>query len=379
MRRVFCTALAGILCPALALSAPKVDTLVEQAIKALKTKSYEARLRFTPHFETNSEQVVRIYHVAPDLYRVEPLASGLPISMYFIENAAELVKVTGSNGYEQVQELPERQYSVTDALTAKFLRDLGTHPGTVVLDGQYQGAAVYILRQDVTKEKPYLVTVGLRKDNSFPVFLDVIDGKGQQRMRNRYEWIRFRASNELKDALFTVPEPGAAKGNRAPRPQKARTFEAPPAPGARSDDRAASGAGGSRSGILSADIPLFPLWLPKGFDLEAISVLEYDKSPAPVYEFEVFGPRLDDMLSIVQMQCSELGNCDLDRMLAPKTGGYVIGKRDGWVVAVFGKLEKSELARVLEGLRQGHEESIVRLLSETHERDRMLQQATEYR
>jgi hypothetical protein len=371
MRRVLCTALAGALCPALAFAAPKVETLVEQAIKTLRTKSYEARLRFTPQFDADKEEVVRMYHVAPDLYRVEPLASGLPISVYVIENAAELVRIKGGD----VQQLPERQYSITDALTAKFLRDLGTHPGTVVLDGKFQGAAVYILRQDVTKEKPYLVTVGLRKDNSFPVFLDVIDAQGRQRMRNRYEWIRFRAPTDLKDQLFVVPETGFQR-SRPPRPQKSPQFEAVPAPKAGAST--AKGTSRASRGIADVDIPLFPGWLPKGFDLEAISVLDYNRTPAVVYQFEVYGPRLDDMVSIFQMQCDELGNCDLDKLLSPEQGGgYVLGKRDGWVVAVFGELPKNELEQVLAGLKAGQQEAIVRLLSETQQRDQMLHDATE--
>lgn len=379
MRRTL-AALALVLAvwPACAF-AGDVPALVEQAIKSLREKSYIGRLRYMTKPSTSDEAMVQIHHLAPDLYRITPVVQGLPItSYYYVENAAELVKIHGRILHPQ----PERQYAINDSLTAKFLRDLGQYPGTELLDGSYMDVPLNILRKDVTPDKPYLITVGLRKDNGFPMFLQVVDAQGRMRLHNQFESITFVRPQELKDELFTVPEP---KGEaRAPRFQQSEIFALPaPAPAAgggkaRDTGRGASGA----QADISADLPLYPSWLPGGYSLEAISVLDYagGKTPAVVYQLEAYGPRLDDMLSVFQMQCDELGDCNLSEALGPPDGrGYLMAKQGDWIVAVFGELPKAQLQKVLDGLDSDRSNDILRLLASTLERDRMLLKATDGR
>src|SRR5471032_2009394 len=80
--------------PVWAMAAPDVRGLVDGAIQALKTKSYDARLRFLSIFDGGEEKTVHIYHVAPELYRVVPLFNGgVPGTAVYIENSVELVRV----------------------------------------------------------------------------------------------------------------------------------------------------------------------------------------------------------------------------------------------------------------------------------------------
>jgi hypothetical protein len=335
-------------------------------------------LRFLTKPSGSDEQIMQIQHVAPDLYHATPVVQGLPItSYYYVENAAELVKIYG----RIIQPMPERQYAVTDALTAKFLRDLGQYPGTELLDGSYMGEPLYILRKDVTRDKPYLITVGLRQDNGFPMFLQVVDAQGRTRVHNQFDSISFLKSSELADELFVVPEPRSLSGNRAPRAQQAETFTlpAPTAPPAAAPPRAADRKAPAG---LAADLPLYPAWLPQGYTLEAISTLDYaeGKTPSVVYQFEIYGPRLDDMLSVFQMQCDALGDCSLGEALGPsRGGGYLLQKHGDWVVAVFGGLPDAQMKKIIASLDTARSEDVQRLIEQTRDRDRMLQNAIDGR
>jgi hypothetical protein len=382
-RIVLSFGLALALWPALALAAPSVPELVEFAITALREKSYVGKLRYLTKPSASEESTVLIQHLAPDLYRVTPIVQGLPITSYhYIENAAELVKVQGRLLYPQ----PERQYAINDALTAKFLRDLGQYPGTELLEGSFAQVPLHILRKDVTRDKPYLITVGLRKDNHFPIFIQIVDAQGRLRLHNQFESIEFVAASSLSDQLFTIPEVKADSTGRAPRVQQPAELElsqaaAPVRSGSGRDARLSSRDLGSGTAIV-ADLPLYPGWLPDGYVLEAISVLDYPggKTPSIVYQYEIYGPKLGDLLSVFQMQCDELGDCDFGATLGPPDGrGYLLSKTDDWVVAVFGDLQKSQLQKVIDGLQKSRSQEILRLISQTYQRDRMMSRATEGR
>jgi outer membrane lipoprotein-sorting protein len=354
--------------PAVALAAPAVQDLVNGAITAVKTKSYQARLKFMSQFDGGAEETVRIYHVAPDLYRVVPLVNGIPGTEAYIENSVELVKVSGD---QRLQQLPDRQYYVTDMLTVKFLRDLGNHQGTSVLEGTFNGVPVYYLRQDVTHDKPYLITVGLRKDNYYPSFLQVVDAQNRVRVHYEFESIHFLSSDKLSDDLFTIPEPKQAhrlpSSHLAPQSTNRPALAAP-----------RSAAPGPPS--PPSEMPLFPEWLPQGYQLEAISVLDYKRgagSPALVYHFEIYGPQLDQMLSVFQVQGSAMGDCDLSQTLSPQDGSYLLEKRGDWVIAVFGQIPHDEMQRVIDSLDAGQSDKVKHLLQQTQLRDRVMEQAIE--
>jgi hypothetical protein len=146
--------------PAAGYAADNVIDAVNKAIDALHTTSYEARMTYLSQFDEGELQVY-IIHVAPDLYHVKLLAQGVPQGPYFIENAQELVSINA----DEMQFMPKRRFSTNDALTAKFLRDLGNYPGSTILSGKVGDYDAWIVRQDATTEKPYLISVGLDKRN----------------------------------------------------------------------------------------------------------------------------------------------------------------------------------------------------------------------
>jgi hypothetical protein len=283
----------------------------------------------------------------------------------------------------RVQPMPARQYYVTDMLTAKFLRDLGNHKGTTILDGQYNGVPVYYLRQDVTHEKPYLVTVGLRTDNKFPMFLQVVDSEGQTRVHYEFESIKFVPASALADDLFTIPEPKDDRRSPTSHVAPLAAPVPPPAPAKPAGKaKAASRAETERAAKPAAPaLPLFPAWLPQGYALEAISVLDYSQgrsAPAAVYHFEIYGPKSENMLSLFEMKCDDLGDCKLDEALAPAKGGYMLQKHGDWVVAVFGEVSPDDMQRLIQGLDNSHHAEVKTLLDQTRMRDEMMQQAVEH-
>ncbi|MCH7472915.1 hypothetical protein IIA79_08195, partial [bacterium] len=164
MRKAFLVLLAASLWPTWALATPSVEEIVSKAVEALRTTSYEARMKLVSHFEGGTEQVVRIYHVAPELYRVEQIVVGsfeAPAGagagdpgIVYIENAEELVRIRG----KVVETMPLRRFHLNDALAIKFLRDLGRYPGTTVLNGWVGQYEVHVLRQEMGPNKPYTIT-----------------------------------------------------------------------------------------------------------------------------------------------------------------------------------------------------------------------------
>lgn len=356
----------------MALAADSVQHIVESAVKALSSTSYEGRMRFRSQFERGKELTVHIYHVAPDLYHVMPLVDGKAGDMFYIENAEELVRCSTSQ--HTVVQMPVRQFSVNDALTMKFLRDLGTHPGTSVLDGMVGDYPVYVLRQDKKKEKPYTITVGLDKHNYFPLFLLVTDGFDVTRVYYEMEVIEYRKPSEIDDAYFTLP---AGEKQRVAQAQRASKADLP-APTSVGPQPPGSGAGktGSAAPSFGAGmLPLFPSVLPKGYQLEAITPLNYSTdpnvAPALVYQFEVFGPGLADTISIFQTQ-----NLNFDFGVECNTPdcGFYVAKQNGWLVAVLGNLKLDQLKHIAEGLK-ANDQAVASLLEQTTTRDDILRQA----
>jgi hypothetical protein len=372
VRKVWLIGLALILWPAVALAADSVQHIVESAVKALSATSYEGRMRFLSQFELGQELTVHIYHVAPDLYHVMPLVNGQAGDMFYIENAEELVRCSSSQ-HTAVQ-MPVRQFSVNDALTMKFLRDLGTHPGTTVLDGMVGDYPVYVLRQDKQKEKPYTITVGLDKHNYFPLFLLVTDGLDVTRVYYEMEVIEYRKSSEIDDAYFTVPASGKQHQQQAPRAPKAdvpvQTFVGPLLPGSEGGKTVSSDAA-----YTGGALPLFPGWLPRGYQLESITPLNYsptpNAAPALVYQFEVFGPVLADTVSIFQTQNL---NFDFGVECNSPDCGFYVSKQSGWLVAVLGNQKMDQLKHIAQQLYPD-DQAVSGLLEQTTARDDILHQA----
>lgn len=345
--------------PLAALAAPSAADIVDKCVKALESSSYKATMRYQSVFEGGEEREVLVHHVAPDLYRVDPLEGGRATGeTFYIENASELSMIR--NGTVVV--LPERQYSLNDGMTRHFLRDLGRLPGTSVLNGQVGQTEVWALRQDVTREKPYLITVGVDKQTYFPVYLMVNDAQGRRRVYYEMESISIVSPDALDDRLFTVPDSPAQQQLSAPR-------------AARMASAAAGGAGGSL-------LPLFPAWLPDGYRIEALRMLDCPaalakadaRSRPVIYQLEVYGPSARDLVSIFQTQ-SAAAQDQLEGYKPGRKSNFVVGERDGWMVVVFGTPRNRELESILEGLTDD-DHSMQKLLQRTLRLDALYEEVT---
>lgn len=354
--------LFALACPMLALAAPSVKQIVSKAVQAVQTQCYEARMRFLSQIDGGTEQVVRIYHLAPDLYRVEPLVNGEPGSLVFIENGEEMVRMR--IGKNVIEEMPQRQFSLNDSLTVTFLRMLSERNGTAVLNGNVGSYKVYVLRQDGRKEAPYTITVGVDQKTYFPVFLTVSDTRGRRLVYYEMEAIEYKQAHQLRDALFGIPENTSQRMFPAPR---AGAVQPPSA----STEKSGSHIPNGRELIL----PMYPTWLPTGYRVEAISMLSYTPngadSPVAVFQVEAYGPD-NDLISIFQTKSSAV-NMDVSDTCNEPGCGFVIREHGGWVITVIGTLNRDRMLKIADQLGE-NDQRVLQLLRQTHERDLILQQ-----
>jgi hypothetical protein len=373
---------------------PEVGELVENAVEALRTTCYEARMSYFASNASGEEQTVHIYHVAPDLYHVETLkrdehGQWTPQGFYFIENADELLRVQLNRDNEVllVEELPERSFYLNATLAGKFLRDLARHPGTVVLDGVVDGLEVYQLRQLAFPEKPYTITVGLDKRNYFPVFLLVNDSDQQPRIYYKMEAIEYCSRDRLDVALFRRPQISAGQMRTAPRVEQLAPNAAVLNPAAEDEDGEArlqiqrsapsKTAAEALAEPLDYALPPYPEYLPAGYYLEGLHLLDYKAvdsgAPEPilVYHFEVFSPVEGITLSIFLTQSDDFG-FDMDQGYNMSSRGYIVQQQGDWLVAVFGDAPSGMLLDVAGGL-EPDTERIEKLLTLTQARDNVLQ------
>jgi hypothetical protein len=212
-----------------------------------------------------------------------------------------------------------------------------------------------------------MITVGLDKHNYFPLFLLVLDGAGQRRVYYEMEAIEYSSPAALSDELFMIPEQEGLKRTSSPRSR-------PLYPNAQlefSED----------DDVL---LPLYPGWLPRGYRLEGISVLEHfpasngEREPSLVYQLEVYGPQLD-LLSIFQTPAEGL-DLALDPTLNQQGTGFFIQERNGWLVAVLAspELPIEVLDEITNGLIVGSRDELLRLIEETLARDEVFQSAADY-
>lgn len=346
---------ASVVNPRSALAAPPVAEIVNNAIKAVQKTSYKAELKFISQVDGNAVREVTLYHLAPDLYRVEPKQPFVP-GEAMIENASELVRI---DGLGRVMQLPRRQFAINDALTIKFLRDLGAmNPPTSVLSGRVGKYETWMLRQDMVLTKPYIITVGIDKQTWFPLFLMVVDGEGRARVYYEVEDIEYRKPGGLPDKLFQVPEATAPLQLPGVPEWGLRLLEEQAAP-----------------------LPLFPAWLPSNYRVESLSLLRCPRGVpgqdcALVYQLEAYGPQLDDLVSIFQMKGGPQAKQSLAALSGNKGTGYIVREKDGWIVAVFGDLSQESLKRIADKL--SHKPTRVeQLLEQTVMRDGIMQDLRE--
>ncbi|MBN2081868.1 hypothetical protein JW859_06620 [bacterium] len=374
---------------------PEVGELVDKAVKALKTTSYEARMHFYAQYDAGQEQTVHIYHVAPDLYHVEPLVKGQHgewtyQGYYLLENAQELLRIVtdGKGNAVVIQELPERSFYLNDALTGKFLKDLARHEGTVVLDGAVgpEGAAefidVYQLRQLAYPEKPYTITIGLDKRNYFPVFLLVQDSDGVAKVYLKMEAIEYKKATEIPVKLFQTPKGSGQAAKRAPLVEQnapAATIVVPQEEADRDEARLmvqrAPSAAAAEVKPLDYALPPYPARVPEGYYLESLNLLDYTGhgEPALVYQFELFNPAAGDTLSIFVTQSDNFMVSSGDQGYNQPGLGYVLVQENEWLVAVFGDLSIDRLMDVADGLAPDYDR-VEELLERTQLLDQMLDQ-----
>lgn len=345
MRRLL-PLLALLLWP-VAAHAAEAGALLDKSIKAIWETSFQAKMRFLSQFESGQMREVRIYHVAPDRYRIEPLSSGRPSGGYFVENSDELLWVNG----DLATRMPQRQFSINDMLTIHFLRELGKTPGTTVLEGRVGERAAFMLRH-ASAAGGYEVTVGVDQQTHYPLYLMVTDRNGRTRVYYEMQSIEYRTAGSLPPSLFTVPR------------SQMRNMPARPTSGA-------------QLASLTPALPLYPGWLPPNYRIGTVNLLSCpradDKDCALVYQLEAHGPRITDIVSIFQMQAEGAEQTIRSLSLSPNAG-YVVMKNGPWVVAVFGDLQQEELAKVAKHLTR-RDDRVRTLLEETRVLDRIREQA----
>lgn len=374
-----------------------IDDLVEAAVESLGSVSYEARMHFLAPYAEGEEQVAHIYHVAPELYHVCPLRQDdhgtlVETGISYIENAEELVRVS-KHGDEivAVEQMPDRSFYIRNALTVKFLRDLASHQGTVILNGLVGDIEVSILRQTVQPEKPYTITVGLDKANDFPVFLQVSDASGAQKVFYEMEVIEYRKASTMDaEKLFMVPDItghsrlSALRANQL-SPDAVVLDESTPGEKAHvSVKRHPSAVNEAEAGDIAVEyeLPLYPTWLPDDYRLESLRLLDYKLASGGqgdvklVYQFEIIGPESGAVLSIFQTRAGEL-DLSAGSINYRTDSGYVVQERDNWLVTVFGEFPVETLIQIVDGLAVRNE-SVSELLEISQARDAIRQQVINF-
>ena len=160
------------------------------------------------------------------------------------------------------------------------------------------------------------------------------------------EAIEYLQPKDLPVAKFKLPaEQQRVEG---PRVQRSKAAAAAPAPGADAETLFCD------CFPLADQLPLYPGWLPAGFNVEGLLLLEYVPErgnfdqPSLVYQFEIFGPGLGDMLSLFQTRASEFGmNLEASGALGQ---GVLVEQQGDWIIAIMGDQSTRVLQRIIDGL-----------------------------
>jgi hypothetical protein len=92
---------------------------------------------------------------------------------------------------------------------------------------------------------------------------------------------------------------------------------------------------------------------------------------ALVYQLEAYGPRLDDLVSIFQMQSGGGAEGSIKKLRLARDSGYVVSEKNGWVIAVFGDLPQDKLKKIAQQLTR-KPERVKPLLQQTVQRDGLM-------
>ena len=371
---------------------PDVAELVDAAIMALETKSYEARVHYFGTTPNSGEQIVYIHHIAPQLYHVEVIEQDKHgvlqnTGIHYIENAVEQVRVLKrGNEVLDTERMPERTFFKRDALTIKFLNDLASHPGTVVLNGNVNETPVYVLRQTKHPEKPYTITVGLDKENDlFPLYLLVTDSSQTQQIYYSIEFIMYMDVMDINPDLFKVSQVNRGKnldqiGANQLDPDAVAIEQDDDSERSKLSVRKPSAA---ESEEAVYDLPLYPGWLPDGYSVGGLRALNYqtvqdgEKTVRLVYQYEILTPVNSSALSIFQAKACDM-EFSADSVENVPDAGYIIQERDNWLVTVMGDLPSRMLEEIIAGLIVS-DSQVGDLLELTRDRDLVQQQVVETR
>ena len=127
-------------------------------------------------------------------------------------------------------------------------------------------------------------------------------------------------------------------------------------------------------------LPLYPKWLPEGYSVEGLHLLNYqtsvdgEKSSKLVYQFEILGPLDGSALSIFEVRAEEM-DFEADSVNTTAKSGYIIKERGDWLVTVVGGLPKEVLEQIVDGLAAS-DSQVADLLELTRRQDLLLREVT---
>lgn len=367
---------------------PGVDELIKRAIASLENSSYEGRMRYSDPYGNGEEKLVEITFASPARFRVQPLISDKQkAAYYYIENSERLVKIYQDGA--KVVEMPERLFIIDNLLRRRLLEALAGRKSVSLLKGVFNDEPVWILRDDGQGADQYSITIHISERNDYPISLQMIDGEGKRVQFYEMDNIRFLTPAEIRPEIFTIPGRATASHDKAP------TTARPPMADVKVPERSGNarvesseqqleykpGKPSTAQGVGPSDLvsvvqqipfPLMPLWLPKGYQLNAISPLDYssDSKPMLVYQLELYNPFNENVISIFETRSQELE----DLFIAGKdvsSEGYFVGTNDeGWLVAVFGSISQSQFDQIFDNLEQNDDEAY-EMISRTLSREEL--------
>ncbi|MCB1217672.1 hypothetical protein KDL44_09770 [bacterium] len=372
---------------------PGVDELVRRAIESLENTSYEARMRYSDPYGNGQEKLVEIIFLSPSSFRVQPLISEKQkAGYYYIENAEHLVKVFQDG--QNVVEMPERQFIIDNLMRRKLLETLAGRRSVNLLKGVFNGEPVWILRDEGSVSGSFSITIHLSEKNDFPLSLEMTAQDGRRVQFYEMEQISFLDAADIPEETFLIPEGSLAQrgSNAAPpradvnlpeqsgsggdrqsleyMPRSARRPAGPLDDGAMEED--------DEERILRVPLPMLPGWLPEGFRLNEISPLDYSEGGEPmlVYQLELYNPFNENVINIFETRSTELEELfDAGRSVGGE--GYFVGSRDeGWLVAVFGSISRSQFEQILNSLELDDEQAL-EVMSRTRTREELREWAEE--
>ncbi|MEZ5337746.1 MAG: hypothetical protein R3F46_05730 [bacterium] len=352
---------------------PTVDELVRRAIASLENTSYEARMRYSDPYGNGQEKLVEIIFLSPSSFRVQPLLTEKQkAGYYYIENAEHLVKVYADGN--NVVEMPERQFIIDNLMRRKLLETLAGRRSVNLLNGVFNGTPVWILRDDGGDSGSFSITIHLSEENDFPLSLEMTAQDGRRVQFYEMEEISFIDADDIPAETFLIPEGNMAqRGSNAAPPRadvnlpeqsggSGQSLEYMPRTAKRPAGSLDDGSAEEQrsSDIMHVPLPMLPGWLPEGFRLNEISPLDYNESDEPmlVYQLELYNPFNENVINIFETRSTELEELfTAGRSVGGE--GYFVGSRDeGWLVAVFGSISKSQFEQILSSLRQDDEQAL---------------------